>query len=317
MKLTNSNSFLSCDWGTSSFRLRLVDTAAGTVFADVKTTRGIQAVYNSWSETGKEQEREAFYYRYLEEQTALLAEKVERDLDGIPVILSGMASSGIGIKELPYAPLPVSLEQPELQLDVRDETTTFPHKVMLISGFCSDHDVMRGEETQLLGLASRYTIENAMCILPGTHSKHVTIQSNKVVDFNTFLTGELFNLLSTKSILRNSLFSDTVFYEESFRRGIEQAQQKNLLTSLFNIRADELLHHTDPAKNYYFLSGLLIGTELAGLRQQPPGRIILAGEDPLQRFYDMALQILGLEYTPVSSAEDLSVEGQRYILNNM
>lgn len=208
MKSINFDYFLSCDWGTSSFRLKLVDSATGTVEEAIKTSRGIQEVYNSWSEEGQEQEREAFYYRYLQENIALLAKKVGRSLEGIPIIVSGMASSSIGMKELPYASLPVSLEHPELQLDITENIQGFPHKMILISGICSDHDVIRGEETQLFGLAARHNIENGICILPGTHSKHISIEHNEVVDFETFLTGELFNLLLSKSILKNSMLAD-------------------------------------------------------------------------------------------------------------
>lgn len=311
--------FLSCDWGTSSFRLKLVDSATGTVGEAIKTSRGIQDVYNAWLKTGKDeaQEREAFYYRYLRENIVLLAEMNEQDLDGIPVIISGMASSSIGFKELPYASLPVSLEQPDLQLEVRESTGDFPHKLILISGICSNRDVMRGEETQLFGLAARYDIENGICILPGTHSKHVSVRDKAIVDFKTFLTGELFELLSTKSILRNSILPDTPFHDEAFTKGLYQAQQENMLTTLFRIRADEILRHTDPGENYYFLSGLLIGTELATLSEYPSARILLAGEDPLRQLYSKALHFLEIDHLYVTSTENLVVEGHRSIINNM
>ena len=101
------NRILSCDWGTTSFRLRLIDVDTAKVLQEVKTLEGINAVHNEWLATKKNEEiRLNFYRSFIQTQV----EKMNIDLKDIPVIVSGMASSTIGMKELPYAKLPLKIE---------------------------------------------------------------------------------------------------------------------------------------------------------------------------------------------------------------
>lgn len=308
--------FLSCDWGNSTFRLKLVDITDGKIIASITHPEGIKKIYDRWSGKGHAQNREHFYFLHLNECIAEFEKELKENLGGIPVIISGMASSSIGIKELPYACLPLSLENPNLQSTIIKKTKIFPHEVILISGLRTHNDIMRGEETQLLGLAEHPDIANSACIFPGTHSKHIFIKDSKVVGFETFLTGELFELLSTKSILKNSVSpSNEPGNMDAFRQGVQQSLDRNFLYSLFQVRVKDLLHKADKEANYDFLSGLVIGAGLKQLQNHHYEQLFLIGEERLQAFYSAALEFLGLDHFSISDPGELAVKGHRFILS--
>ena len=101
------NRFLSCDWGTSTFRIRLVNTSKMEISSEVKTNDGIADTYQQWQATGRpETERMDFYRGKLGEAISRLSEGIDKNM---PVIISGMASSGIGLTELPYQEFPFQL----------------------------------------------------------------------------------------------------------------------------------------------------------------------------------------------------------------
>src|ERR1700748_112792 len=98
------NYFLSCDWGTSTFRLKLIDAANGEIIASEYSDQGIANIFAQWKAT--ESAREPYYLNVLKQQIAAIEKKLNLTLDGVPLIISGMASSSIGILELPYSELP-------------------------------------------------------------------------------------------------------------------------------------------------------------------------------------------------------------------
>src|SRR5690606_3822078 len=101
----------------------------------------------------------------------------------------------------------------------------FDHNVLLLSGVCSEDDVMRGEEVQLLGLLQQQTRDSkALFILPGTHSKHIHVKGNHIAFFKTYITGEMFQVLSTYSLLKNSLARPLSIDKEAFQKGLELSQ---------------------------------------------------------------------------------------------
>src|SRR5882757_9727652 len=138
--------FLSCDWGTSAFRLKLVDAATGEIIACEYSDQGIADTFALWKTAGTA--RESFYLDVLSQQIINLEKQLDFNLDGTQLIISGMASSSIGIIELPYSELPFDLSGSNLTMRRLPETASFNHKTTLISGLKSADDVMRGEETQ-------------------------------------------------------------------------------------------------------------------------------------------------------------------------
>src|SRR5690554_1715323 len=197
---------LCCDWGTSSLRLRLVDSVDLSIIDEVKSPMGIAQVFREWERQSKDEaeSRYDFYFKVIKEQIQVLADRVSMNLNATPVILSGMASSSIGIDNIPYATLPFSAKGDEVSHKVYDETPLFPHQLISISGVQSTKDVMRGEEIQYLGIvnSSEVTLPKAdkyVLVLPGTHSKHIHVKDGVMVDFETFMTGEIFNIISENS----------------------------------------------------------------------------------------------------------------------
>jgi len=283
------NQILSCDWGTSSFRLRLLDFPTGNIVAETRSGMGIAIAYQQWLQSGfGEQRRIEFFQKILRTEIEKLPNLLA---PGIPLIISGMASSSLGIQELPYGKIPFSLRKDKLLMQQITSSQDFLHDILLVSGLASDKDAMRGEETILLGCDLNEN-EDQLFIFPGTHSKHVSVSGEILVDLDTFMTGELFDLLATKSILHSSVVKDESdqFYP-FFCNGVRDGAKGNLLNKIFHIRTNQLFRKLSPAENYHYLSGLLIGGEL----QQVNGKtrtIHLVCAQALMNHYRLALETL-------------------------
>jgi 2-dehydro-3-deoxygalactonokinase len=317
--------FLSCDWGTSSFRLRLVDTADFRVLAEKESKEGNASIFESWNKSGRpDDQRFPFYLSVISEHIKALESESGQYLDGVPLIISGMASSTIGMVELPYKELPFQIDGSDLRSETFNTSREFPHEVVLISGVKSITDVMRGEETQLVGSMIGQKSEELLFIHPGTHSKHVTILNGKAVAFKTYMTGELFSLLSKDSILAGSVVAANEFshpdHLASFREGVKDGLNGNLLNQLFTIRTNDLFNRLTPQQNYYYLSGLLIGSELKDFPRNFKGNMIMAGEDVLSALYLEALTLLGIDRQTtdllVKNADEVTIKGQFQIFTN-
>lgn len=277
---------ISVDWGTSRCRIRLVD-ADGRVLAEDDRAPGCHAVAGE-AEAGARAQR---FERVLRERLAALCAAAGREPGGT-VAISGMASSSFGWRELPYAGLPFALDGEGLALE---RFACAPWEIVLVSGVRAECDVMRGEETQLVGLfaGEAHAGLRARCtvLLPGTHSKHVQVRDGAVRDFATHLTGELYEMLRRHSVLRAST-GDGEFDGDAFRDGVI-AGRTALTAALFRVRPAQLLHGRSPAEGAWFLSGALIGGELCGLLDGDEP-ILLCAPPTLARIYHVAAGTLGL-----------------------
>lgn len=159
----------------------------------------------------------------------------------------------------------------------------------------SPPDVMRGEETQIAGfLADIPDFDGVLC-LPGTHTKWVQISAGEVVSFRTFMTGELFALISEHSVLRHSI--DTGWNDDAFAEAVRDgmADPQALAGRFFNLRAASLLHSPAPGTAPARLSGLLLGAELSASRPYWLGqRVALLGAEKLTTLYATALAAEGV-----------------------
>jgi len=286
--------FLSCDWGTSSFRLRVVEIAELKIIADKESNMGIAVIFNRWQEH-KEQNRLSFYLDIVRHHIDQIEQSLQISLQNVPLIISGMASSSLGMMELDYKALPFMPDGSDLNIKRISAPKNFQHDIYLISGVMNDHDVMRGEETQLIGCLTSL-VGDQIIILPGTHSKHVFFKDGKIVDFKTYMTGEFFELLSRKSILSSSVQDDGNFEihknQLSFEKGLLDSQHSNLLNSAFHIRTNSLFKRLALQENYYYLSGLLIGEELKDLNNSSIRSIILIVNRLLEPIYKHAIEYL-------------------------
>ncbi len=292
---------ISCDWGTSSCRVRVVD-AAGRVLASTGGSQGIAATFADWQRSGlPESARMGFYQAVLQKAIGSLGV----DVQGVPVILSGMASSSIGMMELPYHPLPFLVSGEDLRPAVVAAGSEFPHVLLLVPGIRSADDVMRGEETQLIGCGAA----SGVFLFPGTHSKHIVVRDGRAVEFSTFMTGEFFGLLSRQSILAASV-DEGVGADEAFLAGVDAAKGSGLLHSAFAVRTNQLFGRYAKTDNYQYLSGLVIGEELKGLDRQP---VTLVAVPPLREAYALALRELGFTDVAHVDAGEALVKGQRQV----
>lgn len=294
---------------------------AGEVFSG----QGTAIIYNEWK-TWVEQQgmgREEFYFQKLQQHINALSEKLAVSLSGLPIVISGMICSSIGIKELPYAPLPFSINGSGAIVRKCPAENDFGHPVWLISGICTERDVIRGEETQMIGLAcmdpETYASGTSVCIFPGTHSKHIRVKDGSIIDFKTFMTGELFHVITHHSILKDSV--DGMMDEQwtgsendAFCRGVRQSGKSNLLHNLFSIRVNHLFGRSAKRENLFQLSGLLIGTELRSLLQEDNLRIRLCSSSNVFNLYQLAVRALDMEQQTVFIAPEIidrsAAEGQ-------
>lgn len=309
--------FLSCDWGTSSFRLRLIGADHLNVIAEIKSDSGIASTYKAWEQAGSDPlKRKDFYAGIIKEQVKLLSQKMAIPLNNIPIVLSGMASSTIGLIDLSYKKLPFSLDGSDLEMKFFDEAQDF-NPLIIVSGAKTDDDVMRGEETKIIGCSSALINrdQEQLLILPGTHPKHIVVKAGKAIAFKTYMTGEFFDLLSTKSVLAASVqeggdFNDPV-NQESFINGVKAGQTSDLLHAGFMVRTNQVLKDISKQQNFYYLSGLLIGTELKDLKPTIP--VYLVGGSTHQSLYTLASRTAGINITQQLDADAALIKGQQLI----
>lgn len=267
--------FISCDWGTSSFRLRLIETASVAVLAELRSEQGIRTTH----ERGP-----AAFKNYLEEQIATLPAH-----DAKHVMLSGMATSTIGWRELPYAPAPLRRDGSNL---VREKILLDGREVFLISGAATKRDIMRGEETEVIGILNHpdSSTDDGVIILPGTHSKHVRIRGGSISDWQTFMTGELFAALTQATILKQT--TDAAEEDQAaVREGVMAGFEQGMESGLFRARVRGVLENASNASNRGYLSGLLIGSELRHAPEDGP--ILVAGPEGLREVYLAAFDLIG------------------------
>ncbi len=286
----------AADWGTSSFRLWLLDRS-GAVVKESRSAEGMLAA-------GKDG-----FAAILERHLAELGAAA-----GLPVIICGMAGARQGWIEAPYASVPA---RPE---DVVAGSVAAPggsRAIRILPGLAqraaAAPDVMRGEETQLAGIFPLFSSGRHLICMPGTHSKWVEAEDGAVTGFRTWLTGELFSVLSRQSILRHSLGEEPVAAtgdNAAFRQACAEALEDggDIGSSLFRIRAASLLQDLTPADASARLSGLLIGAEIASARRvfgSAGGKVILVSSSALGLLYRAALDIAGL--TVLSADADEAV----------
>ena len=210
--MNRSQDFLSCDWGSTSFRLRWVRGPRRNVVCEICEPSGVKVLYEEANQNGAQDEklRAPFFAKFLNTKLEALLGSTPLPTTPLPLFISGMASSTVGWCELPYAKAPFALDGSGVSLKaINWNKPPWIGATYLISGVATEHEMMRGEETEIIGLMAEPALHTlrARCliILPGTHSKHVRIENESVVDWRTFMTGELFEVLGRHSLLRASV----------------------------------------------------------------------------------------------------------------
>jgi len=274
------------DWGTTSLRAFLIG-ADGAVQQTRQAADGVQALAGGGA--------------------AAFAAALSRITDGWPVlprVACGMVGSAQGWQEVPYADTPAdaaALMAGATTVAVADGAPLLvaPGVIHRPGGVAPD--VMRGEETQVMGALRRGAPDSAVFVLPGTHSKWVVVDQGRIVSLRTAMTGELFALLRAHSILGRLMVADAGDADDAagFDRGLDAARsadaEGDLLHALFSTRTRSLVGELPHAQGAGYLSGLLVGSELQAMLARVPAAapLLLVGDDALCRRYARALQAAG------------------------
>ncbi len=277
--------FIAGDWGTSSLRL-WVCAADGTVLAQSRSDDGMGRLAPDEFEPA------------LRRQLATIPLPLPA-----PVVLCGMVGARQGWHEAAYVSIPA---MPETVCAGALAVAAAGLDVRILPGLASrepgSEDVIRGEETQLLGLLRQQPGLSGVVCLPGTHSKWVRLEAGRIAAFHTAMTGELFALLRDHSVLRHSMAApDAATISDGFARGVRRSleQPGHLIATLFEVRAASLLN--DASDGADFLSGLLIGAEIAACAEWS-GAVTLVAGGALGESYRRALTLAGRAVHPVDVA---------------
>jgi len=288
--MNHQPALIGIDWGTTSFRAWLLDRAGG-VLDHRAAARGVQAAHDSFQQT-------------------LLAE-VGAWLRGLPVLMCGMIGSRQGWVEASYVECPTTpLALAGALAPVAMNGCTIRIVPGLKAALGDGCDVCRGEETQVFGAMQRFDIDDGTFVLPGTHAKWVTVKRRRIASFRTFMTGELYAACRSHTIL-GRLMADGAASEPAFRRGVREGAEPGppgvLLHRLFRVRTEGLLGKWRDADLPDYLSGMLIGAEVAANAGAARGRVHVLASDALASRYAIALSELGLD--GVALPEDCVLDG--------
>jgi len=270
---------LACDWGTTNLRAWTLD-AAGAVVAEKDFSLGVSKLAPG-------------------EAASRFESEVRPGLDatGLPAILCGMIGSNLGWTTVPYADCPAGLA------DLAASLTVVADGVRIVPGLRCDGlagapDVMRGEETQVLGWLAQHPERRAgrhLVCHPGTHAKWVLVEDGRIARFVTAMTGELFAVLGRHSLLKSEAPADDA---AAFDEGLAAAGRGDALAArLFTARARVVGGKAESDSTPSYLSGLLIGAEVAsvpGLLGEAPKHVALLGDAGLCARYRRALERIGV-----------------------
>ncbi|NUU00682.1 2-dehydro-3-deoxygalactonokinase [Herbaspirillum robiniae] len=232
-----------------------------------------------------------------------------------PLIAAGMVGSKQGWREAPYLTIPLAPDRIGRKLTQVDTGAGRP--LYIVPGLLQVStlpNVMRGEETQVVGALRQYRDDELLIGLPGTHSKWVRVTHGRIQHFDTFMTGEVYGALSAHTILGRTMQKPDAPDDAAFMRGARVAQtvegQAGVLSNIFSSRTLGLTGELDAAAQPDYLSGLLIGHELAALKSMTTvhrQRIVLIGDAGLCRRYRLALELYSMG--PVNVAEEATEAG--------
>ena len=299
---------IALDWGTSSLRAYKLGPA-GRVLEQRSLATGIMHLPDESRDIAGVRCSDGFELAF----DAACGDWLDAQ-PGLPVIACGMVGSAQGWSEAAYRNTPADVASLGQALHtVRSLRGVDVHIVPGVIEQVGLPNVMRGEETQVLGVLQNLSASGEFLIgLPGSHSKWVEVVEGRITHFDTFMTGEVFAVLSKHSILGRTQQASEQFQAEAFDQGVRVALsndgQRGVLSTLFSARTLGLTAQLAPDQQPDYLSGLLIGHELAGLpdsaKHQP---IILVGAAALCARYQRALALCGFAH--VSLAQEATERG--------
>jgi 2-dehydro-3-deoxygalactonokinase len=308
---------IALDWGTTSLRAYKL-AADGVVLEQRALSSGIMQLPKTPRIINGRECADGFELAFDE----ACGDWLDAQPD-LPVIACGMVGSAQGWREAAYCETPANVANLGNSLQtVVSLRGTVVHIVPGVIQRSRLPNVMRGEETQVLGVLQSLPVETSADLLiglPGSHSKWVDVVDGCITHFDTFMTGEVFAVLSEHSILGRTQQVSATFDAQAFDRGVQIAQSADgelgVLSTLFSARTLGLTGELSPTAQADYLSGLMIGHELAALasaqrrRRNNPNlpSIILIGNAQLCARYRRALDACG--FAKVTLAEQATERG--------
>ena len=282
--MTEAIAMIAVDWGTSNRRAWAL-ARTGRVLAERGDGEGLLAV-----------RAQGFARSFADFASSWLAEGRR-----LPVLMCGMVGSKLGWSEAPYIEAPADLAG--LARHLHPVPFDGAAQIAIVPGVsCIDRnvpDVMRGEECQVLAVLAERRLREATLLLPGTHSKWVQVREDKLVSFRTYMTGELYNALTSSGTLAQ-LMQEGEADGAAFERGLRQARAEGpgaLTHLLFGVRSSGLFNLMPRASLASYLSGLLIGAEVMDAVAWSQARSVIAvGSPKLLENYRRAADFFGLGF---------------------
>ena len=267
------NTFFYIDGGTTNTRIYTVKDG----FVIEKRSLGVGA---SLSKTDRAAYEQAISLGLADAEKSLCPEKAEG------IVASGMITSELGLCPLPHMVAPVSLAD----LAAGMERVSLPHisslpfsfvrGVKCDSGNLVGTDMMRGEETEIMGL-SHYG--DGLYLLPGSHNKLIALQEGKITEFSTTLSGEMIFALAHATILKDAVdLSLTETVPSALVEGCAYALEKGMGEALFKTRVYKNLFHADERSCYSFFLGVVLSSEVLTVKNAPQKRVILGGKSAIK-----------------------------------
>lgn len=277
------------DWGTTNLRAYLTD-GSGAVVGQRSSDQGILKSAGRFPEAFRE----------------IAGSWREKD-PTLPIVMSGMIGSRQGWVEAPYLDCPADLNA----LNRGAVTVPGLADAVILPGIAylgpeGHRDVMRGEETKILGALATMKGDSAVLCLPGTHCKWAEVERGRLVRFATAMTGELFQVMREHSILGKLMNEGDPGHEEAtFARGLMRAGQGGgLLHHLFSVRAEGLFGTVPPRSAASYLSGILIGHEVSAMTALfRTDQVVLVASSPQAEPYEAAIGHAGLRLTRIAADE--------------
>lgn len=305
----NNTYIIVADWGTTHLRAYLCQVNNDFSLSHLKTLtgRGVSKVSNKF-------EQELFH----------CIKPWITEFGKLPILLSGQIGSSIGWRETSYLACPIN---PDEIAKSCMEFTVQQQSISIVPGLsCAHdndhHDVMRGEELQVLGWLSQHPNHRKgshLVCLPGTHTKWVLVRDGNIELFKTAMTGELYALLCDHSILiqkQNSQFNLNAF-EQGAKYTLE-SKLGSFTHGLFSVRTKQLFNELSADHAASYLSGILIGTDVRAAMNATEWHldelesVIIIGNDRLSMQFAQVLKLLNIN-SEIINVEQATISGYSHL----
>lgn len=271
--------YLIVDWGTTNFRVFQMDSNDKLIkkrelplgllqVKDGDFANALESVLSDWLSSYKK----------------------------LPIIMAGMVGSLNGWFNVDY--VETNVNKVNIAAKAHQFNLPWGATATIIPGVCHQtktgaFDVMRGEEVQVFGLAQLINKPLFNAVLPGTHSKHIRVVNAEITELTSFMTGELFSVISEHTILGKGL-PKQIDNKDAFILGVTEGKTEKLTSALFAARTHRLFSKISDTDINDYLSGLLIGYELKSVNSS---HVYLVGGKKLSEKYQVACDVLSIGST--------------------